>query len=154
MERMRQYQKGSFKGMTTAERKDRYMQDLINQQQDEQELLNQENRPAVSSYYRGDMRDPNYFDKKSKATDAAIKRLSKNREQNVYQPQREKAKVKFNEATRYDDMLGRATNPYQYQPGGMRMYGDPKLGDQTFSNIVYQESEAGKEEALKRSPSR
>ena len=38
----------------------------------------------------------------------------------------------------------------KYQPGGMRMYGDPRLGDQTFSNIVYQESEAGKEEALKK----
>ena len=36
----------------------------------------------------------------------------------------------------------------KYQPGRMRMYGDPKLGDQTFSNIVYQESEAGKQEAL------
>lgn len=36
----------------------------------------------------------------------------------------------------------------KYQPGGMLMYGDPKLGDQTFSNIVYQESEAGKQEAL------
>jgi len=39
---------------------------------------------------------------------------------------------------------------YKYQPGGMRMYGDPKLGDQTFANIVYQESEAGKQEALKK----
>jgi len=38
----------------------------------------------------------------------------------------------------------------KYQPGGMLMYGDPKLGNQTFSNIVYQESEAGKEEALKK----
>ena len=38
----------------------------------------------------------------------------------------------------------------KYQPGGMRMYGDPRLADQTFSNIVYQESEAGKEEALKK----
>ena len=39
---------------------------------------------------------------------------------------------------------------YKYQPGGMRMYGDPRLGDQTFANIVYQESEAGKQEALKK----
>ena len=38
----------------------------------------------------------------------------------------------------------------KYQPGGMLMYGDPRLADQTFSNIVYQESEAGKKEALKK----
>lgn len=141
MERMRTYQEG---GMNTAQRKDRYMQDLINQQQEEQELQNQANRPAIASYYRGDITDPNYFDKKSKATDAAIKRLSENREQNVYQPQREKAKVKFDEATRYNDMLGRATNPYQYQAGGLNqtaMYGDPRMSDQLMQNIIYEQSD-------------
>jgi len=36
----------------------------------------------------------------------------------------------------------------KYQPGGMRMYGDPKLGNQTFANMVYEESDPAKQEML------
>jgi len=36
----------------------------------------------------------------------------------------------------------------KYQPGGMLMYGDPKLGNQTFANMVYEESDPAKQEML------
>lgn len=135
MERMRQYQKGSFKGMTTAERKDRYMKDVGEQAYNE--AYDKTYKPFKKQYLP------------YKLT-SEVSELATFRGNDAKKSASAKASKKFDQATRYDDMLGRATNPYQYQPGGMRMYGDPTLGNQTFSNIVYQESEAGKEEALKK----
>ena len=55
-------------------------------------------------------------------------------------------------------MLKGGRSPYmermrKYEPGGMRinpmlMYGDPKLANQTFANMVYEESDPAKQEML------
>jgi len=143
MERMRQYQKGSFKGMTTAQRKDRYIQDIGEQVYNEayDKAFEKDRNSTYGLFTR------QYIPYKlTSESDKVAKPIALKAKKSAVT----KASDKFDEVTRYDDMLGRATNPYQYQPGGMRMYGDPKLGDQTFSNIVYQESEAGKQEALKK----
>jgi len=143
MERMRQYQKGSFKGMTTAERKDRYIKDVGEQAYNKAyDKAFEEDRNRTYGLFKRQYipyRLTSESDKVAKPIALAARKSAVT-----------KGSDRFDQVTRYDDMLGRATNPYKYQPGGMRMYGDPKLGDQTFSNIVYQESEAGKEEALKK----
>jgi len=143
MERMRQYQKGSFKGMTTAERKDRYIKDVGEQAYNKayDKAFEKDRNSGFGSRSRGYIpyKLTSESDKVAKPIALAARKSAVT-----------KGSDRFDQVTRYDDMLGRATNPYKYQPGGMRMYGDPKLGDQTFANIVYQESEAGKEEALKK----
>ena len=143
MERMRQYQKGSFKGMTTAERKERYIKDVGEQAYNKAyDKAFEEDRNRTYGLFRRDYipyRLTSESDKVAKPIAIAARKSAVT-----------KGSDRFDQVTKYDDMLGRATNPYKYQPGGMRMYGDPKLGDQTFANIVYQESEAGKEEALKK----
>ena len=46
-------------------------------------------------------------------------RLEEIREKNVYKPARNKAEKKFDKNTKYDDLLGRATNPdKKYKKGG------------------------------------
>ena len=142
MERMRQYQKGSFKGMTTAQRKDRYIQDVGKQVYDKAyDKAFEEDRNRTYGLFTRQYIPYKLTSESDKVAKPIALEARKSAEA--------KASDKFDEVTRYDDMLGRATNPYKYQPGGMRMYGDPKLGNQTFSNIVYQESEAGRQEALK-----
>ena len=151
MERMRQYQEGSFKGMTTAQRKDRYIKDVGKQAYNEAytKAFEEDRNRTYGLFTRQYI--PN---KLTSESDKVAKPIALEARKSAVT----KASDKFDEVTKYDDMLGRATNPYKYQPinpykyqpGGMRMYGDPRLGDQTFSNIVYQESEAGKEEALKK----
>ena len=123
MERMRQYQEGSFKGMTTAQRKDSYVQDIGKQAYDKayKKAYDEDRNQTYGLFTR------QYIPYKlTSESDKAAKPIALRARKSAVT----KASDKFDEATKYDDMLGRATNPYQYQPGGMRMYGDPKLGDQ------------------------
>lgn len=106
---------GKSKGMNTAQRKERYMKDLKRKQEAEQKEISGKNFTWLMSgnYGKKDL------DERLRIADEATKRLANNREATVYKPQREMASAKFDKNTKYDDLLGRSTNPdKKYKKGG------------------------------------
>ena len=49
----------------------------------------------------------------------ALDNIEAKREEKKYKPAREAASKRFDEATKYDELLGRSTNPDKYSKGGI-----------------------------------
>ena len=96
------------KGLNTAGRKVEYMKSLAADQDKEQIEGRAADHVKVMSA-RGNWGTP-IVERSKQASDYADYN-EKKREKNIYKPARDKAAKKFDKATRYDDMLGRATNP-------------------------------------------
>ena len=96
------------KGLNTAGRKVEYMKSLAADQDKKQIEGRAEDHVKVMSA-RGNWGTP-IVERSKQASDYADYN-EKKREKNIYKPARDKAAKKFDKATRYDDMLGRATNP-------------------------------------------
>ena len=110
----KKYRNGD-KGMNTAQRKERFMKDLKAKQEAEQKEISGKNFTWLMSgnYHNRDL------DERLRVADEATKRLARDREETVYKPQREKASAQFDKNTKYDDLLGRSTNPTKkYRKGG------------------------------------
>ncbi len=121
------------KGMNTAQRKERYMKDLEQKQKAEQRGISSRN--YIRMYMADDSRNTENINK-------AVDRLEGFREESVYKPQREKASAKFDKNTKYDDLLGRATNPAKkYRKGGKSKvneagnYTKPSMRKRIFNRI-------------------
>ena len=96
------------KGLNTAGRKVEYMKSLAADQDKEQIEGRAADHVKVMSA-RGNWGTP-IVERSKQASDYADYN-EKKREKNIYKPARDKAAKKFDKVTRYDDMLGRATNP-------------------------------------------
>jgi hypothetical protein len=106
------------KGMTTAERKNQYMDSIKDKQKKDQSKVSQKNKIRLMAGYGSNRFVPAPITEKMKYADKGVKNLAANREQNVYKPARESASKRFDKATKYDELLGRATNPDKYEKGG------------------------------------
>ncbi len=133
----KKYRNGD-KGMNTAQRKERFMKDLERKQAAEQKEISGKNFTRIMSgnYHKKDL------DERLRIADAATKRLARNREATVYKPQREKDSAQFDKNTKYDDLLGRSTNPAKkYRKGGKSKvneagnYTKPGMRKRIFSRI-------------------
>ena len=100
--------KQTTKGLNTAGRKVEYMKSLAADQDKEQIEGRAADHVKVMTA-RGNWGTP-IVERSKQASDYADYN-EKKREKNIYKPARDKAAKKFDKATRYDDMLGRATNP-------------------------------------------
>jgi hypothetical protein len=96
------------KGLNTAGRKVEHMKSLAADQDKKQIEGRAADHVKVMSA-RGNWGTP-IVERSKQASDYADYN-EKKREKNIYKPARDKAAKKFDKATRYDDMLGRATNP-------------------------------------------
>tara|TARA_R110002153_G_scaffold7270_2_gene32737 strand:- start:880 stop:1338 length:459 start_codon:yes stop_codon:yes gene_type:complete len=102
------------KGLTTEERRNKYMGSVYDKQRKDQSEVSAENYINVSMA----MKNLPPGERSQIAQDYAD-HLAKKREKNVYKPARDKAEKKFDKNTKYDDLLGRATNPdKKYEKGG------------------------------------
>ena len=94
------------KGLNTEERRNKYMGSIYDKQRNDQSKVSAEN------YINASISMKNIAPgERSEIAQGYADHLAKKREKNVYKPARDKAAKKFDKATRYDDMLGRATNP-------------------------------------------
>lgn len=110
--------KAEKKGLNTAERKKQYMDKIKQKQAADQKAMSSKNYARVMAGGYG-FKSVKEINERSTTAKNYVSALEKNREKNVYKPERQKASAKFDEATKYDDMLGRATNPdKKYSNGG------------------------------------
>tara|TARA_R110002153_G_scaffold57600_2_gene158285 strand:+ start:2871 stop:3374 length:504 start_codon:yes stop_codon:yes gene_type:complete len=102
------------KGMNTAERRDQYIASMSDKQRKDQIKV------SLDNYVNAVVRNKNLpVDERYKMSQESTDRLEEIREKNVYKPARNKAEKKFDKNTKYDDLLGRATNPdKKYKKGG------------------------------------
>ena len=98
------------KGMNTAERKVQHMKSVFDKQDKEQINASAEDYVKVMSS-RGYSDTP--YNERSKQALSYADYNERKREKNIYKPAREKASKQFDKATRYDDMLGRASSPFK-----------------------------------------
>ena len=126
------YKKGGKvkkKGMTTDERKLKYMGSVYDKQDKEQINASAEDYVKVMAS-RGYSDTP--YDERNKQARSYADYNERKREKNIYKPARAEASKRFDKNTRYDDLLGRATNPdKKYEKGGKfskphNMYKDGK----------------------------
>ena len=100
------------KGLTTAQLKKLYMKNLKGKQAAEQKGISSKNFVRMYMAYNGDANTSDI--------NKAVNRLEGIREESVYKPQREKASARFDKNTKFDDLLGRSTNPYKkFDQGGI-----------------------------------
>ena len=98
--------KQTTKGLNTEERRNEYMGSIYDKQREDQSKVSAEN------YINASISMKNIAPgERSKIAQGYADHLAKKREKNVYKPARDKAAKKFDKATRYDDMLGRASSP-------------------------------------------
>ena len=102
------------KGLNTEERRNQYMGSVYDKQHKDQSEVSAEN------YINASMAMKNLPPgERSQIAQDYADHLAKKREENVYKPARDKAEKKFDKNTKYDDLLGRATNPdKKYKKGG------------------------------------
>ena len=98
------------KGMNTAERKVQHMKSVFDNQDKEQINASAEDHVKVMAS-RGYSNTP--INERSKQAQWYANYNERKREKNIYKPAREKASKQFDKATRYDDMLGRASSPFK-----------------------------------------
>ena len=110
------------KGMTTAERKNQYMDSIKDKQKKDQSEVSQKNKIRLMAGYGSNRFVPAPITEKMKYADKGVKNLAANREKNVYKPARESASKRFDKATKYDELLGRSTNPNKKYKEGGKMY--------------------------------
>lgn len=107
------------KGMSTAERKERYMNTLKEKQDAEKKALREKNASGLRRSYGSTRLFGPSLEETAKFVSGALDNFEAKQEEKKYKPQREAASKKFDEVTKYDEMLGRATNPYKkYKDGG------------------------------------
>lgn len=107
------------KGMSTAERKERYMNALKEKQDAEKKALREKNASSLRRSYGSTRLFGPSIEETAKFVSGALDNFEAKQEEKKYKPQREAASKKFDEATKYDEMLGRATNPdKKYEKGG------------------------------------
>ena len=111
--------KQTTKGLNTAGRKVEYMKSLAADQDKEQIEGRAADHVKVMSA-RGNWGTP-IVERSKQASDYADYN-EKKREKNIYKPARDKAAKKFDKATRYDDMLGRASSPAKQTTAGEFAY--------------------------------
>lgn len=113
------------KGMTTAERKNQYMDSVKEKQEEEKaETRKKDSSKLATSYGSTRFISPSP-EETSKFVSGALDNIEAKREEKKYKPAREAASKRFDEATKYDELLGRSTNPDKYSKGGKMM---PKAG--------------------------
>ena len=112
------------KGMTTAERKNQYMDSVKEKQEKEKaETRKKDSSKLATSYGSTRIISPSP-EETSKFVSGALDNIEAKREEKKYKPAREAASKRFDEATKYDELLGRSTNPDKYYKGGKM----PKAG--------------------------
>lgn len=122
------------KGMTIAERKERYMEDLKNKQKAKKAETRKKNASKLASSYGSSRIILPSPDETSSFVDGALKNIEAKREQNVYKPARKSASKKFDKATKYDELLGRSTNPNKkYKEGGKAPVDPPTTNPESKS---------------------
>ena len=120
------------KGMSTAERKKQYMDSVKEKQGKEKAELRKKNSSKLASSYGSTRIVLPSPEETSKFVSGALKNIESKREEKKYKPARESASKRFDEATKYDELLGRSTNPNKkYKKGGKvfkphNMYKDGK----------------------------
>jgi len=116
------------KGMSTAQRKERYLNDLaMRQGAQSQNIEIKKTNTYLNAAQRGgmDITDSNV----RQAIDNNVANDMRARQRDVYNKQLNAAGKRFDVATKYDDMLGRSTNPDSVKP----KYNMFTMGGQTTS---------------------
>ena len=128
------------KGLTTAQLKKLYMKKLKSKQAAEQKGISSKNFVRMYMAYNGDANTSDI--------NKAVNRLEGIREESVYKPQREKASARFDKNTKFDDLLGRSTNPdKKFDQGGImkaKKKGMPSYGKGGIMEMIKKYKKGGK----------
>ena len=118
----KKYNKGGKvkgKGMTTSERKKQYMDSVKKKQEKEKAELRKKNSSKLATSYGSTRVISPSLEETVDFVSGALDNIEAKREEKKYKPAREAASKRFDEATKYDELLGRSTNPDKYSKGGI-----------------------------------
>ena len=144
----KKYNKGGKvkgKGMTTSERKNQYMDSVKEKQEKEKAETRKKIASQLATSYGSTRIITPSPEETSKFVSGALKNIESKREDKKYKSDREAASKRFDEATKYDELLGRSTNPDKYSKGGiMKAKKYKKGGPLSFEDKANKGNDAAK----------